>query len=123
MTTKYDKSQQEVVKLAAILKQGESLPDHAESQSLATLVRTGFHTVIDIMKKQQEEFSTNCINPNREISQDFKDELEASEIALNEIVLACHNQSLQDQGVDVLDKALISSFYDYTDDDLSLIHI
>ena len=117
MTTKYDKSQQEVVKLAAILKQGESLPDHAESQSLATLVRTGFHTVIDIMKKQQEEFSTNCINPNREISQDFKDELEASEIALNEIVLACHNQSLQDQGVDVLDKALISSFYDYTDDD------
>ena len=74
MANKYDKSQQEVTKLSAILKLGESLPDHAESQSLATLVRTGFHTVMDIMKKQQEEFSTNCVNPNREISQDFKDE-------------------------------------------------
>ena len=55
--TKYDKSKQEVAKLAAILKNGESLPEHAESQSLSTLVRTGFHTMLNIVKKQKFNIS------------------------------------------------------------------
>ena len=111
--TKYDKSQTEVAKLAAILRSGESLPEHAESQSLATLVRTGFHTILDIVKKQNEEISAHCLNAGEQVGQDFRDILEQSDDAIKEIILACHNQSLADQGVDILDRLLISSFYDY----------
>ena len=111
--SRYQKSQQEVVKLAAILKNGESLPDHAESQSLATLVRTGFHAMLDLVKKQHVEIATNCLNDDAQIGQDFQDNLDQTEAAINEIVLACHNQSLADQGIDILDRPLISSFYEF----------
>ena len=115
--SKYQKSQQEVVKLAAILKNGESLPDHAESQSLATLVRTGFHTMLDLVKKQQAEISAHCVNQDARIGADFQTNLDQTEAAINEIVLACHNQSLADKGADVLDRPLISTFYAFNDPD------
>ena len=40
----------EVTRLATILKNGQSLPDNAESQSLTTLVQTGFHTILNLVK-------------------------------------------------------------------------
>ena len=113
--TKYDRSKQEVAKLAAILRNGESLPEHAESQSLSTLVRTGFHTMLNIVKKQKEEITAHCVNQGTRISQAFEDDLDQTENAINEIVLACHQQSLADQGIDILDRPLISSFYDFED--------
>ena len=115
MTTKYDRSQREVARLATILKNGQSLPDNAESQSLTTLVQTGFHTILNLVKEQNDEIRGKCLNADAVFSRQFDDNLTQSENAIKEVVLACHTQSLADAGNDVLDKPLISSFYNYAD--------
>lgn len=55
------------------------------------------------------------MNADAAFSRQFDDNLTQSENAIKEVVLACHTQSLADAGNDVLDKPLISSFYNYAD--------
>ena len=71
--------------------------------------------MLTILKKQKEEITAHCVNQGTHISQDFENDLDQTENAINEIVLACHQQSLADQGIDILDRPLISSFYDFED--------
>ena len=83
MTTKYDRSQREVARLATILKNGQSLPDNAESQSLTTLVQTGFHTILNLVKEQNNEIRGKCLNADAAFSRQFDDNLTQSENAIN----------------------------------------
>ena len=113
MAKNYDESQQQVEKLTEILEQGKGLQVQNEQSSLPNLVRSGLHSVLQLVKIQNQQIAEHCVNEDRNLDAALQQKLVSTEKAIKEIGFECHQQNLRDKGMNLLSKELISEFYDF----------
>ena len=113
MAKNYEESQRQVEKLAQILEAGNSLQAQSELSSLPNLVRTGLHSVLELVKTQNEQIAIHCVNQDRHLDESLEQKIRSTEKAVKEIGFECHQQNLRDKGMNLLNKQLISEFYDF----------